>query len=69
MPIVYICPICREQFLRRDIAVEHIKEKHKEHVTRLLSQLTKRRIEGLLKRGINPENWAAGYILSMLSPE
>jgi len=37
-------------------------------VLRVLSQLSKYKIEALKKKGIDPENWAAGWILSMLTP-
>ena len=47
------------------MARNHIKLKHKDKVKRIISQLSKRRIEGLKKRNIDPENWAAGYILGM----
>jgi len=69
MPVEYLCPICRKRFLSRDIAREHIKSEHPERVKYMVSQLSPRRIKGLRKRNINPENWAAGYILSMLAPE
>jgi len=63
MPVIYICPICREKFFSKEKAREHVKTKHKEYVDRIVSQLSESRIKGLKKRNIDPENWAAGYIL------
>jgi hypothetical protein len=34
-------------------------------VLEVLSQLPEYRIRALKKRGIDPENWAAGWLLSM----
>jgi hypothetical protein len=34
-------------------------------VLEVLSQLPEYRIEALKKRGVDPENWAAGWLLSM----
>jgi len=65
MPIKYTCPICDKDFGSREAAIDHIKEAHRDHVNKLLSNLSERRIKGLKKRGIDPENWAAGYMLSM----
>lgn len=65
MPTIYRCPFCNEEFYRRDLAREHIKSRHQSFVRRVLSQLSPRKMEGLKKRNIDPENWAAGWILSM----
>ena len=67
MPVMYVCPICGKSFRRREVAREHIKREHRDEVIGLVSQLSERRIAGLRKRNIDPENWAAGYILSMMS--
>ena len=70
MPI-YVCRICemqgkRIEFHKREELREHIKSAHSDYVNRILSQLSPKSIVKLKKRGIDPTNWAAGYIIGIL---
>jgi transposase-like protein len=66
MLTIYRCPYCGKEFHCRDLARGHVKSKHREAVHQALSQLSQRKIERLRARNIDPENWAAGWILSMM---
>jgi hypothetical protein len=66
MPALYVCPICKKSFPSRILARDHVKTEHQDRVLEVLSQLPEYRIEALKKRGVDPENWAAGWLLSML---
>jgi len=63
--VTYSCPVCSARFAEREAAREHIKAEHAELVQHVLSRLKSRRLRGLRSRNIDPENWAAGYVLSM----
>ncbi len=68
---VYICKICdmqgkRVEFYKREDLREHIKSVHPDHVERIISRLNPQKIQNLRKRGIDPKNWAAGYIIGIL---
>jgi len=70
MPI-YVCKLCeikgkKVEFNRREDLRDHIKSVHRDHVERILSQLKPTKISKLKKRGVDPENWAAGYIIGIL---
>lgn len=63
MPIDYICPICQQWFTSQHTARDHIKEKHPRLVEEYVAGLTPKKLQGLTKRNIDPQNWAAGYLL------
>jgi len=67
MPAVYICPICKEQFYSRKLARDHIKKAHPEKIREVLSKIREDKRRNLEKRGIDPENWAAGMILGSIT--
>ncbi len=49
------------------MAREHIKKEHPELIDKVLSRMSKRKIENLKRRGVDPVNWAAGRIVSAMS--
>jgi uncharacterized C2H2 Zn-finger protein len=62
------CPFCKKVFYERDLAIKHMKSEHSEEINKRLSQLPPWRIKNLKKRGVNPKNWIAGYILTYSQP-
>jgi len=66
MPIC-VCPYCGENFQSWILARDHMKTEHRDRIREALSRLPKYRIEALKKRGVDPENWIAGWILSFTS--
>jgi len=61
--------ICGEVFFTRESAREHVKIKHPEKVRKILSNLRSSSIVNLEKRGVDPENWAAGYFIAFSQRE
>lgn len=56
-----VCPMCSgERFSRPKDAVEHVKRAHPERVKELLSKISPRKLKAIK----NPENWAAGLLLT-----
>jgi len=68
MPIC-VCPYCGENFRSWILARDHIKTEHRDQILKALSRLSERKIEALKERGVDPENWIAGFILSFTSQE
>jgi uncharacterized Zn finger protein (UPF0148 family) len=65
----YVCPYCGANILTRELAKTHVKQVHRDKIQELLSKIPKRRLMNLINKGINPEEWAAGYIVAMFFPE
>jgi hypothetical protein len=65
LPASYVCPFCKRAFEGRSAAREHVRVEHAERVRAVVSGLRERRLEGLRRRNIDPEEWAAGWLLSM----
>ena len=70
MPI-YVCKICelkgiKMEFTKREDLREHIKTQHREYVERILSNVSPVKLSKLKQRGVDPENWAAGYLIGIL---
>jgi DNA-directed RNA polymerase subunit RPC12/RpoP len=65
----YVCPYCGANILTRELAKTHVKQFHRDKIQELLSKIPKRRLRNLTNKGINPEEWAAGYIVAMFFPE
>lgn len=67
MPAIYVCPICKKRFYNKKLARDHIKEAHPEKIREILSKVGEDKLRNLKKRGIDPENWAAGMILGWMA--
>ncbi len=65
----YVCPYCGANILTRELAKTHVKQVHRDKIQELLSKIPKRRLMNLINEGINPEEWAAGYIVAMFFSE
>jgi uncharacterized protein (DUF2225 family) len=61
----YVCPYCGASILTRELAKIHVKQVHRDKIQELLLKILKLRLMNLINKGINPEEWAAGYIVVM----
>lgn len=68
---IYVCKLCeiegkKVEFNKRNDLREHIKAEHKAYVQRVLSNVSPVKLSKLQQRGVDPENWAAGYLIGVL---
>jgi len=58
-----------KSFFSEEELREHIKTMHPEKIRYILSKLHPSEIENLKKRGIDPEEWALGYLIAYMQEE
>lgn len=65
MAKLYRCVYCKQYFPTRDLLKAHIKHRHKDEIQEFLSKIREDKIKNLIKQGVDPEEWVAGWIAAM----
>jgi len=62
MTKLYRCPYCEQSFPSKELCKAHIKQRHGDKVQEFLKQMSEYKLKKLMEQGIDPEEWAAGWL-------
>jgi len=62
MSTVYKCLYCGQVFPIKELLKAHVKHRHRDKVQEFLKQLSEYKLRKLIEQGVDPEEWAAGWL-------
>jgi uncharacterized C2H2 Zn-finger protein len=56
------CPYCEQVFPSKELCKAHIKQRHSDKVQEFLKQISEYKLKKLMGQGVDPEEWASGWL-------